>query len=58
MVKKSYSINFKYDYDFILIGICSPLKDYNMCYKINKELGTSLSRSAIDISMDLSLIHI
>lgn len=52
MVKKSYSINFEYDYDFILIGICSPLKDYNMCYKINKELGTSLSRSSIDISMD------
>ncbi|GIR11934.1 MAG: hypothetical protein CM15mP23_05090 [Cryomorphaceae bacterium] len=52
MVKKSYSINFEYDYDFILIGICSPLKDYHMCYKINKELGTSLSRSAIDISMD------
>lgn len=52
MVKKSYSINFEYDYDFILIGICSPLKDYHMCYNINKELGTSLSRSAIDISMD------
>ena len=52
MTKKSYSIGFEYDYDFVLIGICSPLKDYHMCYKINKELGTSLSRSAIDISMD------
>ena len=52
MAKKSYSIDFKYDYDFILIGICSPLKDYNMCYKLNKQLGTSLHRSQLDISMD------
>jgi len=52
MAKKSYSIDFKYDYDFILIGICTPLKDYHMCYKLNKEIGTSLYRSEIDITMD------
>lgn len=52
MMKKSYNINFEYDYDFILIGICSPLKDFHMCYKLNKELGTSLYRSRHDISMD------
>ena len=52
MAKKSYSIDFEYDYDFILIGICSPLKDYHMCYKLNKELGTSLYRSKLDVSMD------
>tara|TARA_Y100000385_G_scaffold80555_1_gene82201 strand:+ start:2656 stop:3156 length:501 start_codon:yes stop_codon:yes gene_type:complete len=52
MAKKSYSIDFEYDYDFILIGICSPLKDYHICYKLNKELGTSLNRSEFDISMD------
>ena len=52
MAKKSYNIDFEYDYDFILIGICSPLKDYHMCYHLNKELGTSLYRSRIDVSMD------
>ncbi len=52
MAKKSYNIDFEYDYDFILIGICSPLKDYHMCYKLNKELGTSLLRSRLDISMN------
>ena len=52
MAKKSYSIGFEYDYDFILIGICSPIKDYHMCYKLNKELGTSFYRSRLDVSMD------
>ena len=52
MAKKSYSIDFEYDYDFILIGICSPLKDYHMCYKLNKEIGTSLYRSELDVTMD------
>ena len=52
MAKKSYKIDFEYDYDFILIGINSPLKDYHMCYKLNKELGTSLYRSRLDVSMD------
>ena len=52
MAKKSFIIDFKYDYDFILIGICSPLKDYHMCYHLNKELGTSLYRSRLDVSME------
>ena len=52
MAKKSYNIDFEYDYDFILIGINSPLKDYHMCYKLNKEIGTSLCRSELDVSMD------
>ena len=54
MAKKSYNIDFEYDYDFILIGICSPLKDYHMCYKLNKELGSSLNRSPLDVYMDFS----
>ena len=52
MAKKSFRIDFEYDYDFILIGICSPLKDYHMCYQLNKELGTSLYRSSSDVSID------
>jgi len=51
-MKKSYSIDFKYDYDFILIGICSPIKDYHICYKLNKTLNISLYRSKHDVYMD------
>jgi len=52
MTKKSFSIDFEYDYKFLLIGICSPLKDYHLSYKLNKELNASLSRSDFDIAMN------
>jgi len=52
MTKKSISIDFEYDYDFLLIGICSPLKDYHLCYWINKELSTTLTRCESDIAMN------
>ena len=51
MTKKNLNIDFKYDYDFILIGICSALKDYQICYKINKDLNTFLFRSNTDMEM-------
>jgi hypothetical protein len=51
MTKKSICIDFEYDYDFLLIGICSPLKDYQLCYKLNQELNASLGRSEFDIAM-------
>jgi hypothetical protein len=51
MTKKNISIDFEYDYDFLLIGICSPLKDYHICYKLNKELNSLLNRSEFDIAM-------
>ena len=54
MTKKSYSIDFEYDYKFLLIGISSPLKDYHICYKLNKELNASLSRSELDIAMNFN----
>ena len=54
MTKKSYSIDFEYDYKFLLIGICSPLKDYHICYKLNKELNASLCRSELDIAMNFN----
>ncbi|RYE29973.1 MAG: IPExxxVDY family protein [Sphingobacteriaceae bacterium] len=31
-------LSFELDLDFILIAITSPLKDYRLCYHINKEL--------------------
>ena len=52
MKKQSLSIDFEYDFDFHLIGICCALKDYQICYKINKELNIFLSRSNTDVEMN------
>jgi len=52
MNKKSLSIDFEYDYDFLLIGICSPLKDYHITYHLNKELNSYFARAKEDIAMD------
>ena len=52
MIKKNICIDFEYDYDFLLIGICSPLKDYQLCYKLNQELDASLTRCDLDIAMN------
>lgn len=51
MTKKSISIDFEYDYDFLLIGICSPLKDYQLCYQLNKLFQIQLLRSQEDVEM-------
>jgi len=51
MAKKSLSIDFEYDYDFLLLGICSPLKDFTIGYNLNKTLSTSFQRSECDILM-------
>ena len=52
MQKKSLSINFEYDYNFILIGICSPLKDYTIGYQINKSTSINFKRSEKDVVMN------
>jgi len=52
MQKKSLSIHFEYDYDFLLIGICSPLKDYTIGYWLNKRTTTNFKRSDEDVVMD------
>jgi len=54
MAKKSLSIDFEYDYNFLLIGICSPLKDYTICYKLNKTLNKSFQRSKLDVLMNFT----
>jgi hypothetical protein len=54
MSKKSFSIDFKYDYNFLLLGICSPLKSYSIAYHLNKALSTELQRSREDIQMGFS----
>jgi hypothetical protein len=51
MGKKNIRIDIEYDYDFLLIGICSPLKEYQLCYHINKVFQIELQRSNEDIEM-------
>ena len=45
------TLKYELDLDFVLLAITAPLKDYRMCFKINKELHLDLRR--ID---DLELI--
>lgn len=37
-------LHINYDYDFLLIGICSHAKDYRICWEINRMLGIRLER--------------
>ena len=37
-------LHIDYDYDFLLIGICSHAKDYRLCWEINRILGIKLER--------------
>ncbi len=34
------TLKFELDLDFVLVAITSQLRDYMLCYKINKQLGT------------------
>ncbi|NEU10480.1 IPExxxVDY family protein [Flavihumibacter sp. R14] len=38
------TLKYELDLDFVLIAITSPLKDYRLCFKINKELQIDLNR--------------
>lgn len=37
-------LHIEYDYDFLLIGICSHEKDYRLCWEINRMLDIGLER--------------
>jgi hypothetical protein len=37
-------LKIEFDYDFGLLAISSSIKDYRLCYFINKELGTAFKR--------------
>jgi len=52
MIQKKLNITFEYDYDFFLIGICCPLRCYQLCYHLNKINETSLYRCQSDLSMN------
>jgi hypothetical protein len=44
-------VKFKIDFDFVLIGITTSLKDYRVCYLINKHLGFNFAKIA-DLVVD------
>jgi hypothetical protein len=41
---KKIILNLDYEHPFKAIGICSPQKDYRMCWLLNKHLETTLRR--------------
>lgn len=46
-------LSFELDLDFILIAVSTHLKDYRLCYYINKELNTNF-RKVADYCLNLS----
>ena len=38
------TLKYELDLDFVLLAITSPLKDYRLCFKVNKELQIDLNR--------------
>ena len=38
------TLKYELDLDFVLIAITAPLKDYRLCFKINKQLHIDLTR--------------
>ena len=45
-------LKFEIDLDFILIAVTTPLKDYRICYLINKCLDFNFTKSA-DLAIDI-----
>ena len=45
-------LKFEIDLDFVLIAITSPLKDYRLCYYINKQLSFNFIRQT-DLGIDI-----
>lgn len=39
-----FTLKYELDLDFVLFAISSPLKDYRLCYFINKNAGLNLSK--------------
>jgi hypothetical protein len=40
------TLKYELDLDFVLVAITAPLKDYRLCFKINKELHMDFSKQA------------
>ncbi|MGV8877910.1 MAG: IPExxxVDY family protein [Sphingobacteriaceae bacterium] len=48
------TLKFEIDFDFILLAITCPLKDYRLCYLINKNLQFNFTKSD-DLEIQFSL---
>lgn len=58
-ISKKNTIDIPYDFDFGLVGIVSPLRDYILCWEINRILKLKLSRlEDIEISNALKGKHV
>jgi hypothetical protein len=53
MILNRKNLKFEIDFDFILIAITSSLKDYRVCYLINKCLNFNFTRTE-DLKLDIS----
>lgn len=52
MILNRKFLKFEIDFDFVLIAITTSLKDYRICYLINKSLNFNFTRSN-DLSVDI-----
>ncbi|WP_374949706.1 IPExxxVDY family protein [Mucilaginibacter sp.] len=53
MILNRKNLKFEIDFDFILIALTSSLKDYRICYLINKYLNFNFAK-ADDLKIDIS----
>ncbi|MEZ2338463.1 IPExxxVDY family protein [Mucilaginibacter sp. RCC_168] len=52
MILNRKFLKFEIDFDFVLIAITTSLKDYRICYLINKSLNFNFTRSN-DLAVDI-----
>ncbi|MFI5158136.1 MAG: IPExxxVDY family protein [Sphingobacteriales bacterium] len=52
MILNRKILKFEIDLDFVLIAVTTPLKDYRICYLINKYLNFNLAKTA-DLSVEI-----
>jgi len=41
-----FSLELEEDFDFFMLGICSHVKDYRLCWELNQQLEIDLKKSA------------
>jgi len=41
-----FSLDLEEDYDFYMLGICSHIRDYRLCWELNQHLEISLKKSS------------
>jgi hypothetical protein len=55
MILNRKNLKFEIDFDFILIALTSSLKDYRICYLINKCLNFNFTRTD-DLKLDINAV--